>query len=206
MPTEAPTDRPVITVTDVARATIIGLRRAEPDPDGLALRLDVVGDDGTEFAYELTFEPLAEAADDDVLFHSEGLPVLVPASAIDSLKGATLDESDPTGLVLRNPNRPEPREKANPWPEGSVAAKVQELLDGEINPALASHGGFASLERVEGSTAYLLMGGGCQGCGLAQMTLTEGIKAAIEEAIPEIDRVVDVTDHAAGENPFFAPA
>jgi Fe/S biogenesis protein NfuA len=132
--------------------------------------------------------------------------VLVPASAIDSLQGATLDESDPTGLVLRNPNRPEPREKANPWPEGSVAAKVQELLDGEINPALASHGGFASLERVEGSTAYLLMGGGCQGCGLAQMTLTEGIKAAIEDAIPEIDRVVDVTDHAAGENPFFAPA
>jgi Fe/S biogenesis protein NfuA len=206
MPTEAPTDRPVIIVTDVARATILGLRRAEPDPDGLALRLDVVGDDGVEFAYELSFEPLAEAADDDVLFQSEGLPVLVPASAVASLQGATLDESEPTGLVLRNPNRPEPREKVNRWPEGSVAAKVQDLLDGEINPALASHGGFASLERVEGSTAYLLMGGGCQGCGLAQMTLTEGIKAAIEDAIPEIDEVVDVTDHAAGDNPFFAPA
>jgi Fe/S biogenesis protein NfuA len=206
MPTEATTDRPVITVTDEARATILGLRRAEPDPDALALRLDVLGDDGVEFTYELTFEPLAEAADDDVLFHSEGLPVLVPASAVESLQGATLDESDPTGLVLRNPNRPEPRAKANSWPEGSVAAKVQDLLDGEINPALASHGGFASLDRVEGSTAYLLMGGGCQGCGLAQMTLTEGIKAAIEDAIPEIDRVVDVTDHAAGENPFFAPA
>ncbi len=98
-----------------------------------------------------------------------------------------------------------PSAAAASWPEGSVAAKVQELLDGEINPALASHGGFASLERVEGSTAYLLMGGGCQGCGLAQMTLTEGIKAAIEDAIPEIDRVVDVTDHAAGEHPYYAP-
>ena len=206
MPTEAPTDSPVITVTDVARDTILGLRRAEPDPDGLALRLDVTGDDGVEFAYELTFEPLAEAADDDVLFHSDELPVLVPASAVDSLRGATLDESDPTGLVLRNPNRPEPRAKLNRWPEGSVEAKIQDLLDDDINPALASHGGFATLDRVEGTTAYMLMGGGCQGCGLAQMTLTEGIKAAIEDAIPEIDRVEDVTDHAAGENPFYAKA
>jgi Fe/S biogenesis protein NfuA len=206
MPTEAPTDSPVITVTDVARDTILGLRGAEPDPDGLALRLDVTGDDGVEFAYELTFEPLADAADDDVLFHSDGLPVLVPASAVDSLRGATLDESDPTGLVLRNPNRPEPRATVNRWAEGSVEAKIQDLLDGDINPALASHGGFATLDRVEGTTAYMLMGGGCQGCGLAQMTLTEGIKAAIEDAIPEIDRVEDVTDHAAGENPFFAPA
>src|SRR5918998_3847940 len=206
MPTEATNDRPVITLTDEARATIVGLRQAEPEPEGLALRLDVVGDDGVEFAYELTFEPLAEAADDDVLFHSEELPVLVPASAVESLQGATLDESDPTGLVLRNPNRPEPRPKVNPYPEGSVEAKIQDLLDGDINPALASHGGFASLDRVEGSTAFMLMGGGCQGCGLAQMTLTEGIKAAIEDAIPEIDRVEDVTDHAAGENPFYAPA
>jgi Fe/S biogenesis protein NfuA len=206
MPTEGPTDSPVITVTEVARATILGLRQAEPDPEGLALRLDIAGDDGAEFAYELTFEPLADAADDDVLFHSEALPVLVPASAVDSLRGSTLDESEPTGLVLRNPNRPTPRPNVNPYPEGSVEAKVQDLLDNDINPALASHGGFASLDHVDGTTAYMLMGGGCQGCGLAQMTLTEGIKAAIEDAIPEIDRVVDVTDHAAGENPFYAQA
>jgi Fe/S biogenesis protein NfuA len=206
MPTEGPSDSPVITVTEVARATILGLRQAEPDPEGLALRLDIAGDDGVEFAYELTFEPLADAADDDVLFHSEALPVLVPASAVDSLRGSTLDESEPTGLVLRNPNRPTPRPNVNPYPEGSVEAKVQDLLDNDINPALASHGGFASLDHVDGTTAYMLMGGGCQGCGLAQMTLTEGIKAAIEDAIPEIDRVVDVTDHAAGENPFYAQA
>src|SRR5215210_1640437 len=109
MPTEAPTDSPVIILTDVARATILGLRQAEPDPEGLALRLDVAGDDGVEFAYELTFEPLADAAGDDVLSRSGDLPVLVPASAVDSVRGATLDESETTGLVLRNPNRPETR-------------------------------------------------------------------------------------------------
>jgi Fe/S biogenesis protein NfuA len=206
MPIEAPTETPFLHVTETARATILGLRAAEPEAEGLALRLDVVGDDGVEFRYELTFEPLADAADDDLLVHSGDLPVLLAATALDSLRGATLDESEPTGLVLRNPNRPEPQKAPNPYPEGSVEARLQDLLDNDINPALASHGGFASLDHVEGGTAYLEMGGGCQGCGLARMTLTEGIKAAIEDAIPEIDEVVDVTDHAAGENPFFAPA
>ena len=87
--------------------------------------------------------------------------------------------------------------------EGSVEEKITMLLDGEINPSLAMHGGFAQLERVEGDVAYVLMGGGCQGCGLAKLTLTEGIKATIEDRIPEIREVIDVTDHAMGENPFF---
>ena len=131
--------------------------------------------------------------------------MLVPAGSIDRLRGATLDEVEPTGLVLRNPNRPRPAAPAAPLHlEGSVEERLQQLLDGEINPMLAQHGGFATLDRVEGDTAYLGMGGGCQGCGLAKMTLTEGIKTAVEDAIPEIARVVDVTDHAAGENPFFA--
>ncbi len=171
----------------------------------------MVGEDGPEFVYELTFEPMDEAPEGDLLLHSEELPVLVPSSAIEQLQGATLDHVEPTGLVLRNPNRPEPKAaapsvSASSWPEGSLEAKLQALLDDEINPALASHGGFAAMDRVEGSVAYLSMGGGCQGCGLAQMTLTEGIKASIEAAIPEIERVVDVTDHSAGDNPFYAPA
>ncbi|MDQ3145459.1 MAG: NifU family protein [Actinomycetota bacterium] len=196
----------VVTITDSARSTILGLRAVEPDGDDLALRLDVTGQDGLEYLYELTFEPLAEAGPDDALGRSGELPVLVPAAAVDKLRGATLDEVDPTGLVLRNPNRPSPAAPSAPLHlEGSVEERLQQLLDGEINPMLAQHGGFATLDRVEGDTAYLGMGGGCQGCGLAKMTLTEGIKTAVEDAIPEIARVVDVTDHAAGENPFFAP-
>jgi Fe/S biogenesis protein NfuA len=198
-------ETPVVTITDTARSTILGLRAVEPDGDDLALRLDVTGQDGPEYLYELTFEPLAEADPDDALDRSGELPVLVPAAAVDKLRGATLDEVEPTGLVLRNPNRPLPAPSAAPLHlEGSVEERLQQLLDGEINPMLAQHGGFASLDRVEGDTAYLGMGGGCQGCGLAKMTLTEGIKTAVEDAIPEIARVVDVTDHAAGENPFFA--
>jgi Fe/S biogenesis protein NfuA len=198
----------VVTLTDAARGTIARLRAAEPDGNGLALRLDVVGETATEFAYELTFEPVVDAKETDHVERSGDLPVIIPADSVDKLRGATLDDVDPTGLVLRNPNRPETKSVAAGTLvlEGTVEERLQQLLDNEINPMLASHGGFATLDRVEGDVAYLGMGGGCQGCGLAKMTLTEGIKTAIEDAIPEITKVVDITDHAAGENPFFAPA
>ena len=205
--TDVATEAEIVRITDTARATILDALAGEPEKDALALRLDVVGASIDEYVYELTFEPLAEARPDDVLRQSGELKVLVPADAVDKLRGSTLDDVEPTGLVLRNPNRP-PRQTltTGSYEEGSVEERLQRLLDDEINPMLASHGGFATLDHVEGATAYLGMGGGCQGCGLAKMTLTEGIKSAIEEAIPEIDQVVDVTDHAAGENPFFAPA
>jgi Fe/S biogenesis protein NfuA len=195
----------VLTVTDAARQEILGMRRTEDDPDSLALRVEVVGSTGTEFTYDLTFEPMASAAEGDELDTSSDLPVLVPAASVEDLAGSTLDHVDPTGLVIRNPNRPRPKVLTHEELElvGTVDDKIRMLLDVEINPSLAMHGGYAQLDRVEGDTAYVIMGGGCQGCGLAQLTLTEGIKAQIENRIPEIREVVDVTDHASGMNPFY---
>ena len=181
------------------------MRRIEPDPETLALRVEIVGNTGTEFTYDLTFEPMDKVGDGDDLDTSGELPVLVPSATIEDLAGATLDHVEPTGLIIRNPNRPRPKVLTHEELElvGSVDDKIRMLLDVEINPSLAMHGGYAELERVEGDTAYVIMGGGCQGCGLAQLTLTEGIKAQIENRIPEIREVVDVTDHASGENPFY---
>ena len=123
------------------------------------------------------------------------------------LAGATLDlPSNPVqgGLVIRNPNRPNPLGDVGELAlEGEVPERITQLLDQNVNPMLASHGGFATLVGVEGHTAYVTMGGGCQGCAMSQATLTEGIQRAILEAIPEITEVVDATDHAAGDNPFF---
>jgi Fe/S biogenesis protein NfuA len=207
--TAVETQLPLVTLSDVARATILGLRAAEPEPEKLALRIDVtgVGSNATEYAYELTFEPLDEVGEGDVVGMSESLPVMVGADSVDKLRGASLDEVEGTGLVLKNPNRPRPEvaSTGKVHLEGSVEEKIQQLLDAEINPQLAMHGGFAALDRVEGDLAYLIMGGGCQGCGLAQLTLTEGIKATIEKEIPEIREVIDITDHAAGDNPFYEP-
>lgn len=205
------TERSLITVTDAARAMILETLATEPDHGGLALQVEVVGEGATDYLYELTFAPLSEAGADDALGYSEALAVLVPGPSVAKLRGATLDHIDPTGLVLRNPNRPRPSVPSAPKSEkvaleGSVEERLQQLLDGEINPMLATHGGFAAVDRVEGETAYMIMGGGCQGCGLAQLTLTEGIKATVEDRIPEITEVVDVTDHAAGDNPFYQPS
>jgi Fe/S biogenesis protein NfuA len=86
---------------------------------------------------------------------------------------------------------------------GDVAQRVAQILDGHINPAIAAHGGRADLVAVEDSVVYLRLSGGCQGCGMATVTLSQGIEVSIKEAIPEISEVVDVTDHAAGTNPYF---
>ena len=199
---------PIVTITDAARRVIDDLRSNEADAADLALRIDVTGvaDSGREYAYDLYFAKVADAGPDDDVTDVDGLPVFVAGSSLDRLRGATLDHTETTGLVIRNPNRPSPTiEHHEVVLEGTVEERIQQLMDGEINPSLAVHGGFATLERVDGDVAYITMGGGCQGCGLARVTLSEGIKTTIEERIPEINQVVDLTDHAAGDNPFFQP-
>jgi len=105
--------------------------------------------------------------------------------------------------VLRNPNRPDPLSGAHLELSGTTAEKVTQLLEQQINPGLASHGGYAALQKVEDEVVYVTMGGGCQGCAVSAMTLREGIARSIKETIPEVKDVVDVTDHELGENPYY---
>jgi Fe/S biogenesis protein NfuA len=200
------TDRTVLTVTAEAVEAILGIRADEPDADQLALTVGIIGITGLEFTYELTFIPTEDASEDDVLQHFGELPVVVRADSAARLDGAVIGVKE-GGLAIDNPNGPSPaipREGAELT--GPMAERVQSVLDTNINPAIASHGGFAELVAIEDDTVYLRLGGGCQGCGLAQVTLGQGIEVAIKEAIPEVLRVVDVTDHASGENPFYEPA
>ena len=87
-----------------------------------------------------------------------------------------------------------------------LKTKVQELIDTMINPAVAGHGGFVELLDVKDNKVYLQLGGGCQGCGAADVTLKSGIERLIKEELPEVDEVLDATDHAAGQNPYYTPA
>lgn len=87
-----------------------------------------------------------------------------------------------------------------------IRTKVQDLIDNAINPAIAGHGGFVELVEVQDTVLYLAMGGGCQGCGMADVTLKQGIEALIKDEVPEVTEVVDVTDHAAGESPYYTPS
>jgi Fe/S biogenesis protein NfuA len=198
----------VLTVTDPAREKILELRAQEDEPDTLGLRIEVTGVQGVEYTYDLTFDPLAavDEAAGDLVDKQGDLPVIVPAESIDALRGATLDlptVGGQAGLVLRNPNRPDPLAGAHIELSGTVEEKVRQLLDGRINPSLAMHGGYAALDRVDDDKVFVTMGGGCQGCAVSAMTLREGIARAIKEAIPEVVEVVDITDHEMGENPYY---
>ena len=86
-----------------------------------------------------------------------------------------------------------------------LMTKVQELIDSTINPAVAGHGGFVQLVEVKDKKVYLQMGGGCQGCGAADVTLKAGIERLIKEELPEIEEVLDATDHSQGTNPYYTP-
>lgn len=90
--------------------------------------------------------------------------------------------------------------------QDEVKDKVQKILDELINPAIAAHGGFVELLDVKENIAYLRLGGGCQGCGMVNVTLKHGIEATLKEEIPQLAGVIDQTDHAGGNNPYYQPA
>ena len=205
------TDEFKFNIGDTAVAKILELREQEPGEKDYALFLQIDGVQGPQYTYDLSFLDLDQARPDDKRIEFGELSVVIASKDVDNFNGASLDMSDDPdapGLTMDNPNTPSPAMFGNPedMPEltGELAEKVQTVLESQINPAIASHGGQASLVGVEGQDVYLRLGGGCQGCGMAQVTLTQGIEASLREAVPEIGNIIDATDHAAGENPYFA--
>ena len=209
---------PIITVTPAAREKIAQIRSRDEQPERLALKLAVTGERPGVYDVAMTLELLEDAAAHDVVQWHDDLAVIVPRDSVDKLRGSTLDRQgdlETGGIVLENPNRPAPPpQPASPVTgeipdadlSGDVAQQVIQILEQHINPQIASHGGRADLVAVEDGTAYLRLGGGCQGCGMAKVTLSQGIETAITGAVEEIERVVDVTDHASGENPYYERA
>lgn len=201
---------PVVTLTPDARNVVREAMAGESDPEHLALWLEVRGVQNDAYAYDLYFQALADAGEDDVVQPDDELPVVVPAASVDALRGARLEWSSEGegGLVLVNPNTPPAADLGVPEgvdASGPVAAKVRAVLEEMINPSIAAHGGRADLVALdeEGGVAYLSLSGGCQGCAMSRMTLTQGIEVALKDEVPEVLRVVDVTDHAGGENPYY---
>ena len=93
-----------------------------------------------------------------------------------------------------------------PLDDQTIKNKVQKILDEMINPAVAGHGGFVELLEVKEKVVYLMLGGGCQGCGMVNVTLKQGIEATLRDEIPQIAGVVDQTDHAGGSTPYYQPS
>ncbi len=199
-------------VTDRALAEILDIRSQESDPDKLALWIEISGVEGNSYSYDVYFQNKSDASRDDVVIELDGISVIVAAESAASMSGSKLDlggEDGAGGLMIVNPNSPVvagsvlPDDLLNADLSGPVAQEIIRVLQEEINPAIASHGGRADLVAVAESTAYLRLSGGCQGCGMASVTLSQGIEVAIKEAVPAITSVQDVTDHMNGSNPYY---
>ncbi|NND84412.1 MAG: hypothetical protein HKN46_04625 [Acidimicrobiia bacterium] len=194
-----------LTIEPDALAMIIEIRDNEPGDGEFALRMEISGIQGMQFEYELAFVPLADAGEGDVVERHDSLAVIHKERDLPNLGGATLKIGE-TGLSIDNPNGPSPVVPSDiPGNlEGPLAEQVATLLETQINPAIASHGGAARLVSIdENNIVYLELLGGCQGCGMAAVTLKQGIERSLMDAIPEVAGVADLTDHASGENPYY---
>ena len=200
---------------DEARGEVVE-QEQEPDPSTLALWMEVRGVQAGSFVYDLYFQAASDADERDARHTQGDFEVIVPAASVERLRGARLEwsEEGEGGLVLVNPNAPTPEEASPGVPpevlaqgiNGSLARRVVAVLEQSVNPAIASHGGRADLVALneDDGTAYLRLSGGCQGCAMSQMTLRQGIETALLEEVPELTKILDVTDHGSGENPFYS--
>jgi Fe/S biogenesis protein NfuA len=226
-------NQPLLAISQTALERARGFRASLANPADVGLSVRVTGSADGEYNCELSLDPVSLAGSDDLVQHEGDLPIVVAADSVEKLRGATIDwREDPprSGFIVVSPNKP-PRPYALPVlpmslpadsggapgpqtppaaPAGNLetdlAQRVIAVLERDVNPSIAAHGGHAELVAIEDATAYLRLGGGCVGCGMATVTLSQGIEVAITEAVPEINAIVDVTDHASGRNPYFEPA
>ncbi len=193
-----------LSITPEALDMILQLRDQEEGDGEFALSVEVTGFRGPQFSYELAFVPLEDRGEDWVEERHGDLAVIFPKVDTGKLDGATLEMSD-QGLAMNNPNSPAPPEITAPAGDlsGPLVDRINQVLTEQVNPAIAAHGGGTELVSVDGTIAYLRLFGGCQGCGLAQVTLKQGIEKILLESIDDLTQVVDVTDHASGDNPYY---
>ena len=142
-------------------------------------------------------ELVISALEGSIKLEVDGVEIFTERKTASYLEGTIIEINDEGHLEVRNPNLS--ISKLN----GSLEEQIQLMLDEQVNPMLASHGGNVMLEGIKDSSAYVRFGGGCQGCSMIDTTVKQGVEVMLKEAIPELVGVYDVTDHSEGESPFF---
>ena len=192
----------MITVTDAARQEIVKLMEKQEQPvKGVRIMAEALSPLQANFRLRFVTEDQEEPT--DIITEYDGFNIYVAPDSQSYVEEVSVDFVESLagrGFKIENPN------KVPAHLKGTVAEKVQAIIDEKINPQIASHGGHLSLLDVKESTAYVQFGGGCQGCGMADVTLKQGVEVLIKEACPEIEEILDVTDHADGKNPYFQGA
>ncbi len=197
-----------ISLTDLARKKVVEALDNQPAKN--ALRLEARANGTPQFSYSMRLIGDEDKRAEDLRIQSDGLEIIIDPNSAANLNGTSIDFEDRvvrSGFKFDNPNKPEtPEVGSGPRGDlnGSMAEQVQQLLDRELNPAVAAHGGRINFVGVKDNKVYLSFGGGCHGCGMVDVTLKQGVEARIRELIPDVEEVIDTTDHSSGENPFYA--
>ncbi len=216
---------PKIKITRSAIEIILRARDQEIGSNSHGLWVELADSSNGKREFSMYFRPVTEAGPDDFVQKHDDFAIVIPALSADRLtggptvfitsavveKGLGLTDGDDDFEELNVlPSSPVVTAATAGAPvadlTGDVTQRVVQALNQQINPSIAAHGGRADLVAVEDDTAYLRLSGGCQGCGLATVTLSQGIEVALKSSVPEIQHVVDVTDHSSGGNPFYEPS
>jgi Fe/S biogenesis protein NfuA len=193
----------MLTFTKAATAKVLSFM-ADYYDDGEPASLRIAVREGTSPLapdYELMLVESDDVEPEDVVFRTDDFAVVVEGASAEKLKGCIVDFTG-VAFEVKNPNI----EAMFGATTGAIADRVRQVLDERVNPGVASHGGKISLVGVQDTTVLVQMSGGCQGCGLAKVTLRQGVERMIKESIPEVTAVHDVTDHMSGANPFYQSA
>jgi Fe/S biogenesis protein NfuA len=190
----------MITLTETAHRKV-GEFVAEAGEECRGVRVRAARVGKYTFRYQIHLVREADTDETDIAVPLEGFSVYLDPQSAEWMDGATIDfltlESG-SGFQIDNP-------AASPVWNDPVSQKVQKVIDERVTPVVGAHGGWVELDRVEGNTAYVHLGGGCQGCASASFTLSQGIASVITSEVEEIAQVVDETNHEAGSSPYYAP-
>jgi len=189
--------QPVVRLTDKAIAKVQAFAGQHPEAGDKHLRIYIQGGSRASYEYGFTFD---ESQLGDEIIRQDPIQVLVDPYSAMYLRGSQVDFVEDlrgSGFVVENPNKP-------PLLLDPIAERIQTLIQERINPGIASHGGWVSLIDYEDGRVFVQLGGGCQGCGMVDVTLKQGIEQILKQEVPEVHEVLDTTDHASGTNPYYS--
>jgi Fe/S biogenesis protein NfuA len=210
-------DRPIVHFTDTALDKMLEVLESNGGPSQTSVRITAEEGPSGGVNYGMALKDSIEPEADDTVIESKGITVLVDARSLPHVNRCTVDflndplrpgfKVDPPQTEFDQAVQAHAAVVASSRPQldlsHPVIRMVQSVIDQQVNPAIASHGGRARLIDVRDDVAYVELGGGCQGCAMASVTLKQGVEQMIKQAVPQIREVIDTTDHAAGSNPYF---
>jgi Fe/S biogenesis protein NfuA len=192
----------MVTITPAARDYFSSL--LEQQPAGTNLRICIHRPGSPTAEVDLAYCPAGKEQADDESFDCGQFALFIEKNSVSALADAMIDfETNAMGgeLTIRAPGLKGER----PADEAPLVERVNWVLEARINPMVASHGGLVSLVEITAENDVVLkFGGGCQGCGMIDVTLKNGVETTMKQELPEVRNVVDATDHTKGDNPYYA--